>query len=627
MRSSMAMPSRRRKAPATLEQLLAAVFSGFMLFFAGLVALALMFQLIYIGRIFPGVSVAGIEVGSLTPEEAADQISSRLTYPQQGVLTLQDGSKTWGVSPLQLGLVIDPQGLARNAFQLGRSKNIFSRLSDQFAAFTSGRNVAPYLVLDERMTQRYLTNLAAEINQPVIEPRLTIQGTEVVIQQGQIGRMVDVPATLAALQTQVKTLSNGTVPLVIDETRPVVEDVSAQADLARQILSAPLTLRMPDGQANAPGPWEISPEKMAPMLMFAPQSENGVTKYEIVLNRVMLYAYLSELAPTIQVSSQNARFIFNDDTRLLEPIQASIVGRKLNIEKSAERMLTDLIAGKHDITLELDLEDPEINDQMTGEQLGITELVHAETSYFYGSSAERVQNITAAASRFHGLLIAPGETFSMANAMGDISLDNGYAEALIILGGQTIKGVGGGVCQVSTTLFRAAFFGGYPINERHAHAYRVYYYEKVAGNRVDPNLAGLDATVFVPLVDFKFTNDTPNWLLMETYVNPSSASITWKFYSTRDNRRVEWSNTGPVNVVEAPKTLYRENSDLPSGEVKQVDWAADGADVTVNRTVYRNDSVYLQDVFKTHYEPWQAIYEYGPGTEGMPPTDEENQGE
>jgi vancomycin resistance protein YoaR len=140
-----------------------------------------------------------------------------------------------------------------------------------------------------------------------------------------------------------------------------------------------------------------------------------------------------------------------------------------------------------------------VTDDATAEQLGIRELIHAETSYFYGSSRERVQNIQAAAARFHGLLVAPGEVFSMAQALGDITLDNGYAEALIIVGNQTIKGVGGGVCQVSTTLFRAAFFAGYPIIERHAHAYRVYYYEKVAGNRINPRLAGLDATVFCPV--------------------------------------------------------------------------------------------------------------------------------
>jgi len=108
----------------------------------------------------------------------------------------------------------------------------------------------------------------------------------------------------------------------------------------------------------------------------------------------------------------------------------------------------------------------------------------------------------------------------MAQAMGEVSLNNGYAEELIIYNGQTIQGVGGGVCQVSTTLFRTAFFSGFPIAERHPHAYRVKYYEKESGNRLNNRLAGLDATVYVPLVDLKFINDTPYWLLMETYVSP-----------------------------------------------------------------------------------------------------------
>jgi vancomycin resistance protein YoaR len=255
--------------------------------------------------------------------------------------------------------------------------------------------------------------------------------------------------------------------------------------------------------------------------------------------------------------------------------------------------------------------------------LGITELVHAETSWFYGSSAERVQNIQAAAASFHGLLVPPGATFSMASALGNISLDNGYAEAMIIVGGRTVKGVGGGVCQVSTTLFRAAFFAGFPIVERHPHAYRVYYYEKVGGNSINPDLAGLDATVFVPLVDFKFRNDTPYWLLMETYVHPESSSITWKFYSTKDGRSVDWETTGPVNIVDAPEPEYHENPDLSQGEIKQVDWQAQGADVTVNRTVLRGGNVYFQDTIVTHYEPWADVYEYGPGTEL--PSDEEEE--
>ncbi len=163
-------------------------------------------------------------------------------------------------------------------------------------------------------------------------------------------------------------------------------------------------------------------------------------------------------------------------------------------------------------------------------------MIWSETSYFYGSSAERIQNIEAAARQYHGVLVAPGETFSMGAHLGDVSLDNGFAEALIIYGGRTIKGVGGGVCQVSTTLFRAVFNAGFPIVERTPHAYRVSYYEQNASGGVDPRLAGLDATVYFPLVDFKFTNDSPYWILMETYMG--SGSLTWKFYSTSDGRSV-----------------------------------------------------------------------------------------
>jgi len=211
--------------------------------------------------------------------------------------------------------------------------------------------------------------------------------------------------------------------------------------------------------------------------------------------------------------------------------------------------------------------------------------------------------------------VPPGGIFSMADTIGDISLDNGYAEALIIYNGMTVKGVGGGVCQVSTTLFRTVFFAGYPVVQRYAHAYRVSYYEKVAGNRIDPRLAGLDATVFVPLVDFKFKNDSDSWLLMETYINKANSTLTWKFYSTSDGRKVTWDTTGLTNIVPSPDPVYRENPDLPKGKINHIDYAVDGADVSVTRTITRNGQVIGRDVISTHYIPWPDQYEYGPGTD------------
>jgi vancomycin resistance protein YoaR len=221
-------------------------------------------------------------------------------------------------------------------------------------------------------------------------------------------------------------------------------------------------------------------------------------QYQIGINNQALDAYLNTLAPEIARGTQNARFIFNDDTHLLEVIRPSAPGRSL-ISLPPSAINQRLLAGEHAITLPIAIIQPEVSDTATGEQLGITGNVAVYTSYFRGSTTERMQNIETAAANFHGLLVPPGATFSMADVMGDVSLDSGYAEAWIIFGGRTIKGVGGGVCQVSTTLFRTAFFAGYPIVERYQHAYRVGYYEQTARG-YDSSLAGLDATVFVPMV-------------------------------------------------------------------------------------------------------------------------------
>ena len=273
-----------------------------------------------------------------------------------------------------------------------------------------------------------------------------------------------------------------------------------------------------------------------------------------------------------------------------------------------------LAKGQHNLQVSLQITQPAVADNATAAELGITELVSSHTSYFYGSSGSRIQNIETAVQPLPRPDGRPRGNILDGDVLGDVSLDNGYAEALIIYGNRTIKGVGGGVCQVSTTLFRTAFFGGFPIAERHPHAYRVYYYELNAANQVNTNFAGLDATVYVPIVDFKFVNDTPYWLMMETYVNVAARSLTWKFYSTSDGRTVEWDTTGLQNIVDPPEPVYQENPDLAKNEVKQVDWGVAGADVSVTRTVMRDGQVYFTDTFNTHYLPWADVYEYGPGT-------------
>ena len=593
-------------------QIVFIIVAGLLLAAIGGIGYVYAFESRHAETIYPGVSVAGVDLSGLTEEEAREKLENTLTYPEQGKILFIYGDKRWLYAPQQLGFSLDVAQSARQAFAVGREGSLSENLSVQMTAAQHGINLAPVVQYDQRQAYTVLQTLASQVDTPVVEAALSLNGTDVVITPGQVGYQVDLDATLKALDELLYGQREGAVPLVVVEQQPQIMDATAAGEFAQQILSEALVLSLPEGNQSA-GPWRIEPEDLAKLIVIERQDNGASAEYQVSVNQQAMSNYLSSLAPVVHTEPVNARFIFNDDTRQLDLLQPMVVGQDLNIPASLEAINTALGAGEHTVTLVLDAIDPPVKDDATAESLGITELVSTETSYFYGSDPGRVQNITLASQAYHGLLVAPGETFSMASYLTDISLENGYAEAPIIYGNETIQGVGGGVCQVSTTLFRTAFYGGFPIVERHAHAYRVGYYEQTAGGSRNPNLAGLDATVYFPLVDLKFVNDTPYWLLMETYVY--GYSLTWKFYSTSDGRTVEWNTTGITDIVEPPEPIYRENPDLPTGTIEQVDWPVEGATVIINRTVYKNGAVYFTDSFRTDYVPWGAIYEYGPGTE------------
>ncbi len=579
---------------------------GLLVGWAALLLLLGGYRLRYWGRIYPGVSVAGVDLSGLRPDEAETRLAAALDYPVNGRVVLQGGGQEWTFRPVELGLAVDVRASVRAAQQMGRA-----RWLDAWLLARQPVDLPPVLLFDQRVAHRVLQDLAQALAVAPQEARLWREGITFQARAGQPGQRLQVEQALDALQTLLIAQKEGILVLPVEPVWPQVQEATQAAAAANALLSAPLQLRLQT--ADEDQVYEISPETLADWLTFVPV--DGA--YQLRLNPVMGRAWLADLAAEINRPAENARFIFNDETRQLEVIATAVTGRQLQIEASLDALAQAVRTGAHEAELVAETIAPQVDETATAASLGITELVSVQRSWFRGSSGARIQNIQAAAGRFHGLLVPPGGVLSMAEVLEDISLDNGYAEALIIYNGRTIKGVGGGVCQVSTTLFRTAFFGGYPILERHPHAYRVYYYEQTEYG-YDPALAGLDATVYIPLVDFKFKNDTPYWLLLETYVNVGARRLTWKFYSTSDERRVEWETTGLQNVTPAPEPAFIPNPDLPPGKMRQVDWAADGADVTVTRRVYREGVLYLEDVFNTHYEPWQAVCEYAPNIDDPP---------
>ncbi len=587
--------------------------------FASLAVLgALAYGWRYQGRIFPGVRAWGVDLSGLRPEEAALALTAAFTYPQNEAFILADEATQRTVRPAELGVTFDIGGTVLAAYTLGRSGDLLADWRAQYTAWHGGAQVAPLITVDGQRTAAYLNTLAQDTYRPAVEAALRAEGTAVIAEPGQIGRQLDVVKLQDLLLGHISRVEKAAVTLPFVETVPQVLDASAQAAAARTILSQPLTLVIANPAAGDPGPWTVNPEQLAALLRITRVVEGeNAARFDVTLEAAGLAALLQPLAEPVQQTARDARFIFNDETRQLEVIQPSRAARELDVEATIAAINLALPQGTHTVPLVFRTQAPAVPDTATAAELGITALVSEQYTSFKGSGAERLQNIQTAAARFHGLLVAPGATFSFAENIGDISLDSGFAEALIIYGGRTIRGVGGGVCQVSTTLFRAVYFGGFPIVERNSHAYRVGYYEQRTASWQGP---GLDAAVFTPLVDFKFTNDTPYWLLMETYFNPGAGRLTWKFYSTSDGREVQVSAPVVENEVPAPEPLYEENPELAAGEIKQVDFAANGADVTVTRVVTRG-GVQIntgEPPLRTKYQPWRAIYQYGPGTEGIP---------
>ena len=169
------------------KQILAILISGFVLFLAVILVWMMGYQLAYAGRIFPGVSVAGVDLSSLSPNDAALKLSQTLSYPITGKVLFHDADKIWVASPAELGMVFDPTASALAAYSYGRKDGLFTALANQISAGGLGSDVAPVVIFDQRVAYSYLQNIASQVDQSVVEASLRLEGTNVVSEPGRLG--------------------------------------------------------------------------------------------------------------------------------------------------------------------------------------------------------------------------------------------------------------------------------------------------------------------------------------------------------------------------------------------------------------------------------------------------------
>ena len=343
-------------------------------------------------------------------------------------------------------------------------------------------------------------------------------------------------------------------------------------------------------------------QKLATLLA----SQNFIFKAYLNYEKSSIQDFITQAKEKYNKPAKNALFSF-DRGRVINFRQEE-KGREIEEQiffDDLDKLIQGLEKKPDNIQISLQVRDiqPEITLAKSNE-FGIEELIAEGKSDFSGSIPERIHNLTLASSKFNWVLIPQGKIFSFNDNIGDISSLTGYKPAYIIKSGKTVLGDGGGVCQVSTTLFRAALNAGLPIVERTAHAYRVGYYE-------NDSKPGFDATVYAPSPDLKIKNDTPASILIQTEVDQNNNFLYFRFYGKKDKRKIEISTPVVYDVVPPLPEMRQDDPTLKKGVVKQVDFPAWGAKAVFDYKVTLDNKVLFEKKFLSVYRPWQAVYLVG----------------
>jgi len=561
----------------------------FVLLLLALIGSFITWQFWHVSRIYGGVQVAGVDLGGLTRAAALHALTEHhQSYPAPAV-TLQYGEQQWPIPPVHLQAQSDLLSAVNRAYLVGREGSWGQRVVAQLAALAGRAHIEPVVTFNTEMLRQALDDIAGQMRQP---GRAARQIGEVNL-PAEAGVEVDIADTLERLLTALQ-----------DPATALVRTPLTVVDIAAPAMTASVATTENTVQVSLP-PLQLQDDRYGLQLALDSVALNKIVvqRIPVQLDEAALRQKLTAWAQQLTIAPQNARLRFNSATGGVTVLQQSQMGRQLDVEATFATVRDALTTGGTQAKLIM-VEAPPAVDMNRVAEMGIRELVASGTTYFKGSSAARIHNIKVAAAQFEGLVIPPNEIFSFNQGVEDVSAANGFEDSLIIWGDQTATGVGGGVCQVSTTVFRAAYNAGLPIVERYNHGYVVDWYGE----------PGLDATIFTPTVDFRFRNDTGAYLLIEPVVDAVNGMITFNFYGTKPQRQVMISSPVQSDVKEPEPPEYRIDESLAEGQRKQVEWQQKGMTVTVTRTIVENGTT-RTDTVVSHYQPWRAVYLVAPGTE------------
>lgn len=563
----------------------------------GLPAIAMMvpisYQLAYWGKVYPGVMVQGVDLGNLTPQQAQEKLAAKITQqaPKEIIINFEDGKghQQWAITSQEINQQFEFTESVRAAYQVGRQGNLKQRTEEKLFAWQGKINLPLKQSFDQEIIEKKVALIAQTLEEPGRPTQLTYQGTNIIITPGQEGLSVDQRKLKELITSRLSYLDPQPVTVPTRPVNPIPsqDEIDQLKQKALIIAGKTITLELENETFTVPSSSLIS------FLHYNPAvARNNIAKW------------VADFAQEVNRPPQDALLEFRNNS--LSAIRNSKNGYQVeeealtNLLEEGVKELTNGPETNQTYQLPITVEPAKITVEQA-DNLGIKEKIGYGESYFRGSSSARVHNIKTASEKLHGQLVPPGETFSFNKAIEEISTQTGYKTGAIIKNGQTVPGIGGGVCQVSTTMFRTILDAGLPVVERQPHAYRVAVYEQESH-------PGLDATVFDPSPDLKFTNDTGHYLLIQTKFLPEEWKLIIEFYGTHDGRQSTLSNFRLWDIAPPPPALYIDDPALPKGEIKQIDWAAYGAKAAFDWEVTRNGKILQKETFYSYYQPWQAKF-------------------
>lgn len=567
----------------------------------------------YTNQIYPGIYVANIDMSALTHQQALMILNQKIDQIKlEGIPFLYLNNKTT-VFPLvssaspELAFDIinfDAEKNIDEAFGYGRDGSFFSRLQKRINLSLKKKYFPVHFTVNEEQINNILHESFSQFENPGTDAKLTYQNDKFSIEKETYGQKINYKQGINNLENNLANLDNSEITLYaeIDKPEILLEDTEGLKEEAKKIIDrAPFLLTLKENQ------WWISKDDLADWIVLKIEPRFSILKDKVIVgldyNKITIYLK-ENVAPNVDVEPVEAKFEIKDG-KVVE-FQNSRDGFGVNIESSIKKIEYELIEGClanpndecENKNNKIELATHEIKSTIRTEEindLGIKEIIGTGHSVFSGSPQNRRHNIANGAAAVNGTLIKPGEEFSLIKTLGEITAETGYLPELVIKGDETIPEYGGGLCQVGTTMFRATIAAGMPVTLRRNHSYRVSYYEP----------AGTDATIYDPWPDYRFLNDSPYYILIQSRIEGDD--LYFDFWSTEDGRVATATEPTIYNITKPEPTKIVETLNLEPGVKKCTESSHNGADAYFDYNVTYPDGEVKEERFSSHYVPWRAV--------------------